>query len=158
MVISLCISWNDNNARFLILSFLFVEAISLLTLDWAMTKPIGYYAWCMLMSLIFIVFVFGRRYWAYKLQRIDFFANAFDKHRYTKQETTLVLIFSLSFIINLVTLIEVYLYYVDVIDNAFIKLYFRDYAQSVLFILAAFVCLSFAMRFSTTGSETNDFR
>ncbi|KZN64934.1 hypothetical protein N473_12920 [Pseudoalteromonas luteoviolacea CPMOR-1] len=159
LFLALFISWSNINARFLILIYGFVEVINLLSLDWAMSMPIGYYAWCMFMNVLFLVFVFGRRYWAYKLSYFSFFDKAFDEHKYSLQETTLVLLFSLSFLINFITLVEVYLYYIGWFNNAYIKLYVRDLVQTVLHIMASIVCITFALRFSSNiEGKTNGIK
>ncbi|MBQ4840112.1 hypothetical protein [Pseudoalteromonas luteoviolacea] len=159
LLISLFISWDNINARLLISIFLAVEVLGLLTIEWAMNMPIGYYAWCMFMNGLFLTFVIGRRYWCYKLQRFDFFAKAFDEHRYSLQEAALTGLFILSTLINFITLVEVYLYYIDWISNAYFKLYVRDLVQTSLHVLASMACVAFALRFtSDVEGKTNGIK
>lgn len=153
LVISLFLSWKDINARFLVLTFLFVEFISLSTVEWALEMPMGFYAWSMLIYSTFLTFVFGRRFWASKLSSISLFNQIYDNHRYTPQEAILVIIFGFSVVINLVTLIEVYLYKIYFIDNAYFKLYVRDNLQHFLLFLAAFLCLSFGVKVFSSKSK-----
>ena len=96
LLISLLLSWRNINARFMILCFIFVEVINYLSLSWALSMPIGYYLWSMAMSGVFLIFVLGRRFWAYKLRAFTFFHDAYENHVYTIQETALVLLFTLS--------------------------------------------------------------
>lgn len=146
LVISLFLSWKNINARFLILSYMFVEVLSLTTYSLAKSMPIGFYLWSMFISLIFLIFVFGRRFWAFKLSRFGFFKLAYEQHKYSVQEAALVFIFSISVLINLITFFEVYFYSMYWIDNAYIKLYVRDYAHSIVNIVAAIVCLSYSFK------------
>jgi len=148
LIISLFLSWRNINARFMILCFIFVEAINFLSLSWALTMPIGYYVWSMAMSGVFLVFVLGRRFWAYKLRAFTFFNDAYVNHTYTIQETALVLLFTLSILNNFITFAEVYLYFIDLISNAYYKLHIRDFVQNVIFVIAAFVCVSFGLKSS----------
>ena len=155
LVISLFLSWKNNNARFLILSYMFVEVLSLTTYSWAKLMPIGFYLWSMCISLTFLIFVFGRRFWAYKLRGINFFSSAYENHSYTIQEVSLVIMFSLSAIINLVTYIEVYFYSIYWLDSAYIKLFVRDYAVSLINIVAALICLSYVIKIKSMSLRTS---
>ncbi len=154
LLISLFLSWKNINARFMILCFMFVEAINLLFSSWALTMPIGYYIWSIAMSGVFLVFVLGRRYWAYKLKAFKFFNDAYENHAYTIQETLLVFLFTLSIINNFIAFVEVYLYWVDTISNAYYKLHIRDIVQKAIFFIAAFVCFSFGLKHSKKDLKT----
>jgi hypothetical protein len=111
-----------------------------------MTKPIGFYAWSMSMTGIFLIFVFGRRYWAYKFENIKFFSDAYEQHRYTPQEAGLVIISLVCIISNFITLVEVYLYWIDWLDNAYYKLYIRDSLQKLAIVLTSLIYLSFGIK------------
>ncbi|TMO57109.1 hypothetical protein [Pseudoalteromonas phenolica] len=148
LAISLLLSWKDVNARFMILSYAFVEVISLSTYGWAKGMQVGFYLWSMGISIVFLICVFGRRYWAFHLSSIKFFSEAYEQHRYSIQETALVLLFLLCAAVNLITFIEVYAYTEYWIDNLFIKENVRDFVQSSVNILAALICLSFVVKSS----------
>jgi hypothetical protein len=145
-LIALSLSWKDVNARYMSACYLLSSVICLLTLNWALTKPIGFYAWSMLMTGIFLVFVFGRRYWAYKFENIKFFSDAYEQHRYTPQEAGLVIISLVCIISNFITLVEVYLYWIDWLDNAYYKLYIRDSLQKLAIVLTSLIYLSFGIK------------
>ena len=143
---ALFFSWKDINARYLILCILASSAVALSTLEWAFSKPIGFYVWSMSMSLLFLLFVFIRRYVAYKFYRIKFFAEAYDKHTYTVQEATLIAISLVCVVNNFVAFVEVYFYWIDWLDNAYYKLYVRDNLQKLMIILTSLVSLSFTIK------------
>lgn len=145
-LITLILSWKDINARYMSICYLLASAICLATLNWAMTKPIGFYAWSMSMHALFLVFVFGRRYWAYKFERIKFFSDAYEHHKYTSQEACLVIISLICIISNFVTLVEVYLYWIDWLDQAYYKTYVRDLLQKITIVFTSLVYLSFAIK------------
>jgi hypothetical protein len=151
-LISLVVAWKDINARYMLFCCLLGSAVSLLTLEWAMTKPILFYAWSMSMSAIFLILLFGRRYWAYKFDRLQFFSEAYEQHRYTPQEVILVVISFVCIISNFITLVEVYLYWIYWLDNAYYKLYVRDFLQKFMIILSCIVCFSFVFKTSRKQS------
>lgn len=154
LAISLLLSWKDVNARFMILSYAFVEVISLMTYNWAIKMEVGYYLWSMGISLIFLIFVLGRRYWAFKLSSIEFFSEAYEKHRYSIQEAALVTLFLISAIVNLITFIEAYAYVEHWSDSLYVKRHIRDYVQSGANILAALICVSFALNSSKNNLKS----
>ena len=145
-LVSLVATWKDINARYMLFCTLLSSLIGLLTLEWAMTKPILFYMWSMSISSLFVVFVFGRRYWAYKFQRVRFFTEAYEKHRYTPQEAILLMISFICILSNFITFIEVYLYWINWLENAYYKLYVRDSLQKLMMILASVVCFSFVFK------------
>lgn len=146
--ITLCLAWKDINARYMVVCCLLSSIVCLLSLNWAMTKPIGFYAWSMAMSGLFLVFVFGRRYWALKFGYIKFFSEAYDQHRYTPQEAILVAVSVICIVSNFITLVEVYLYWKYWFDNAYYKLYVRDNLQKFMIILSSLVYLSYGFKVS----------
>jgi hypothetical protein len=145
-VFALIFCWKDINARYLILSILSVSLIGFATLDWAFAMPIGFYAWSMGMSGLFIIFMLGRRHLAYRLSHIEFFAQAYKNHTYTVQEALLYIIALICILSNFITFVEVYLYSIYWLDNAYYKLYIRDGLQKLMIILTSFVCLSFTIK------------
>ena len=102
----------------------------------------------MSMSAVFLVLLLGRRYWAFKFEKINFFSVAYEEHRYTPHEITLVIISIICVLSNLVTFIEVYLYWIDWIENAYFKLYVRDYLQKFMSILSVLVCFTLVFKTS----------
>jgi hypothetical protein len=144
--ISLIAAWKDINARYMLTCCLLSATVGLLTLQWAMTKPILFYLWSMSISGLFVIFVFGRRYWAYKFQRVSFFKEAYEQHRYTPQEAILLIISFICILSNFITFVEVYFYWIDWLENAYYKLYVRDSLQKIMMILASVVCFSFVFK------------
>lgn len=144
--ISLIATWKDINARYMLICTILSSLVGLLTMEWAMTKPILFYIWSMSISGLFVVFVFGRRYWAYKFQKVSFFTEAYEHHRYTPQEVILLIISFICIVSNFITFIEVYLYWIDWLENAYYKLYVRDFLQKMMVILASVVCFSFVFK------------
>ncbi|GMM82983.1 hypothetical protein [Pseudoalteromonas sp. MTN2-4] len=143
---TLALTWKDINIRYLLLCCLLSSVIGLSTLSWAMTKPILFYLWSMSMSGLFFIFVFGRRYWAYKFQKISFFTKAYEQHRYTLQEATLLIVSLICIFSNFITFIEVYLYWIDWLDNAYYKLYVRDFLQKFMIVISTLVCFSLVFK------------
>lgn len=155
LAISLLLSWKDVNARFMILSYAFVEVISITTFEWAMTMKIGFYLWSAAISAIFLLCVFGRRYWAFRLSSIQFFSDAYKHHRYSLQETALVLLFLFSAVVNIITFFEVFAYSQYMINTLYVKENIRDFVQLSVNILAAIICLSFAIKSSKRSLNSN---
>jgi len=147
-ITGLFVTWKDINVRYIFFCCIFVSVLSLLTLQWALTKPILFYVWSMSMSALFLVLLLGRRYWAFKFEKIRFFSVAYEEHRYTPQEITLVIISIICVLSNLITFLEVYLYWIDWIENAYFKLYVRDYLQKFMSILSVLVCFTLVFKTS----------
>jgi len=146
LIFSLLLAWKDSNARFLILSYCLVSLIGLFTVEWAKTMPIGFYLWNIAMAMLFLIIVFGRRYWAHRFSELSFFSHAYEEHRYTPQEAILVVITLLCIVNNLIAFIEVYLYSIYWLDNAYYKLHLRNSIQNGLLILSCIVCYTFVMK------------
>lgn len=153
LIFASLLCWKDINARFLILSYSFVTVIDISTYDFARTMPIGFYLWSLSMSVLFLVFVFGRRFWAYKFSTIKFFADAYKHHRYTVQETALVLIALFCILNNLIAFLEVYFYSIYWVDEMLYKMNFRDTLQRIMLVLSALTCFSFAIKTSFNTSN-----
>ncbi|MDK1290060.1 hypothetical protein [Pseudoalteromonas umbrosa] len=141
---SLIISWKNIAARWLLMIYFLLEWADLILSDWSRTMPIGFYAWCMLLCVVFAAVIWWRHLIAYRFRQFEFFKQVYLQHKYTQLDKRLIYIFAFTFVVNLVTLIEVYLYSIWVLQDAWFKLNVRDVLHNAAQIAVSLVCLHYA--------------
>ncbi|WP_046005104.1 hypothetical protein [Pseudoalteromonas rubra] len=149
VLFGLCYTWRFENARWFFITLGVVELIDELMIPVALNWETYYYVYCALMSFAFLLPIVYRKrlaHWFYEKTNYEYFYRCYAKHTVSAQEMLVICLVGLSCIINMLTFIEVLLYKSFLIDNAYLKFYVRDNANTLLHIVMILALLQFALR------------
>jgi len=149
ILIGLLLSWNVPTARWFLFSYAVVETIDLMILPISIQWNTHYYAFDILMALVFILPIVYRREVAlflYSKTGLEYFRIVYERQKLSAQECGIILIMALTCIVNFATWVEVLSYKYDLVVNAPFKLYFRDNIILLLHIIMCGTILTYALK------------
>ncbi|KZN67902.1 hypothetical protein N478_16900 [Pseudoalteromonas luteoviolacea S4060-1] len=145
----LILSWKVATARWFLISYLIVATFNLGMYPYAMQWSTHFYIFEVFLAIVFLVPIIYRRNLAlliYRKSGIDFYRQIYEKQTLSAQECMIILIVTLSMIINLITWFEVLAYKYYWLDNAYFKLYIRDNIQLLVQIILCGCFLTYAIK------------
>ncbi|ALU44547.1 hypothetical protein [Pseudoalteromonas rubra] len=149
MLFALIKTWRYECARWFLITFASVELLDELMAPIVLTWHTHFYIWCVAMNLAFLLTIIYRKPladWLYQKSGFEYFYRVSENHYFSLQEGAFFFLLTISIIINSITYIEVLLYSEFIINNAYIKLYVRDFVSTALHILMSLALLTYAAK------------
>ncbi|TMP31841.1 hypothetical protein CWB99_00025 [Pseudoalteromonas rubra] len=144
MIAALIRTWKYECSRYFLLFMLVLEAIDEAILHITITWTTHYYLYCIIFDLVFCIPIIYRKHiaqWVYNLTGWDFFRRVYNNHHLALQEIGFLFIFFVDIVLNIIIYAEVWLYKWWIIDNLYLKDYFRPV---VLLFIYFFTCCALA--------------
>ncbi|WP_125560999.1 hypothetical protein [Pseudoalteromonas rubra] len=144
--LALLLTWKDVNARWLIFTLCALQAIDMIAFPIVINWTQHYYIWCVLLNLVFIIVVIGRKQWAnilFEKTRVKFFNQVIQNYNFTVAECAFLVMYSASIIVNLITWGEVQLYAHKIISTPLFYSYIYTPAQIVIHTLESLAVITF---------------
>ncbi|MDK1285933.1 hypothetical protein [Pseudoalteromonas umbrosa] len=146
-IIALIVAWKNINVRYLITVMLVIEALDVLTIDFAFSLGNSFYLWAAFGNLLFLVPVLGRRLIAVNLSsKMKIFEKIHSEYNFTKQEGGLIFLFAISSLLCLISFIEASLYTAAIIPKTPIISNVYGPVLTLAHLLEAFLILSLATK------------
>ncbi|KZN50765.1 hypothetical protein [Pseudoalteromonas luteoviolacea] len=157
LFLGLIISWRDPFARWLLLSYTVIEIIEFLTFSEVYTWKVHFYLFEVFMCFLFMTPIVFRRPMAlfcYRNTQQVFFLNVAERTILSRYEVRFLQLLAAAALVNFITWIEVLCYKYWIIDNAFIKLYFRNYFIACVILAQCAAIYALSMYTLTLKPET----
>jgi|UPI0006B61EDC hypothetical protein len=149
ILIALTLTWRYESSRYFLCLLLVIELIDEAFYEVSFNWTTHVYFFSMVMNTLFVLPIVFRKQLAnfiFTRTGLEYFRRVYQNHHFALQEIGILTLCLVSFVINLVVYIEVWLYKLYVIDILYIKDNVRNPVLVILHVLMLLSLLTYALK------------